>query len=459
LETLSEIDLLWQTLFTDTLPKLVKSHPQTYSAIQACLLYSHGMFHIAALELKRMNLLCCSTFLLGLDLLSSNHYPQFARKLGNWSLSNPSLTFSVKLKILESTDPSVYALIAEDKLPTCPYFLRYIKESPLLEQMFPGLAAIVRDSQVAEADQRTKELDQLIAVEAENALKKSASLPAKGGKKHSEKNNVKVLPKPSNHDVSYVSTLACAAEVPSSHETVSRPVDQRERDYAILMVGEYLLEHLLRPAIRVLKFEESRWSWHEILEAIELELDVHLASRKHFLRKCIEFVRKRNAVAHPLVRASGQLLKDLNQVKAQLDIKTTEEISGILQKLNVKADGRFEKGLDGFGRKDLGFTSASIQQCISIMRLTEFLITQTVLPFFEQQGTSVTLGSLKELRDSNSAADVGLTSDQLAALCVLLEKRNTIAHPKPTAKMIRGLIAVFLVDDPDHGTFLSYIAR
>jgi len=451
-QALEDMERLLPVLLEVILPNLYSFSPQLYSAIRACLLYSHGMFRIAASEFKRTGLPDATGQVLVAYLLTQLHYCEFSKYLYLCHRSNPYLTLPVMLRILEDTPLSVYNDMLDSIVPACSYFRQFLLQAKYIEHVRPSIVNFINGAQKEMEEMSEKALDELISLEAERALKIKESNTSKKGKKPTTRG----LAKPTKH----LSARTPSEPIfPLTFEMPARPVDQRERDYATLVVGEYLLQIFLRPTLHIIGFGTNNWSWDLAMAAIESELSSRLSSRKHFLIKCIEWIRKRNAVAHPQFQATSQLLKDLNQVKSLVDAKSAAELVALMQKFKPLTAVKFEAPLDDYGWKGLGFSTASIQQCICTFRVTEFFLSRTVAPFFEAEGLPANLATLRTLRDFASLQEHGLTKEQVSAFCVLLEKRNSLAHPSITAQMVRVLVALFLKDDPDYESFLADLGR
>lgn len=460
---LVQLSVLMVKLSKTSLRKFLAISPQITAVMQACILHCYSNV-LTTIEFIRQNDVhdgpCEIT---PYDFLYDNHYRHFAgfltkMKKRSSSKDGSNLSFPLLVRILDGTELSAYHELDQFQLPTCPYFCKFLMESEHITQNLPLIGPWVKHAMEAKSLASMEALDELISQEAEEAAR-LAFVKAKPAKRVDKKrgprgNKPSPAPKPVKSREA-PETETANTEVSATLAVASEP-DRRELDYATLFVGEYLLEQYLRPVIKILGYADGdRWSWDDIVDGIESELDGTLAAKRNFLVKAVEWVKKRNLVAHPKGPVSGcQLMADLRQAKRLLPGPTSEILQKILKTTCNVVEGGREKALDGFGRKDLGITSDKIQLTISILRLTQHLIDKTVGPLYEAVNITVSVPALK-----SAAVATPFGQEELEALIALLECRNALAHPKLLAQVVRVLIAGSLFLDHDYPTFLTCLAR
>lgn len=350
----------------------------------------------------------------------------------------------------------------------CPYLNKFLESqmkifdfTNRLEQLYEYLDAMEK--------QRLDSIQGLIDEETEEALRKAASKPkapktkkgkngkGKGGKAK-EKKPIKKT-KPVTKPARQISTTTTATTKP----IVCSDPDRREVVFAKIVVGEYIMKTILKPALTYLGFDDASYTWDEVIEAISSNVNGRLSSRRLFLGKCIEWIKERSLVAHPDIFTEedyGQLWFDLDAIQSQLKPTTDTYIRKFLKDNRIPRP-KTQNPFSPFGRPELGITEAAIKKTFAAVRLSEFLMSRTVKGPCAKHHQKPSLPLLKGWRVYLPflRTEGNLKDADMDAVVDLLQYRNNMAHPDFTPQMVRVLIESVLSQHPDYELFLSRLGK
>lgn len=179
--------------------------------------------------------------------------------------------------------------------------------------------------------------------------------------------------------------------------------------------------------------------------------------------KCIEWVKKRNAIAHPDFSINGQLYRDADSLSAQLGRTHAAELKKLLQGLKVTRSCPALKPFNPFARTDFGISEMSIKTTLASLRLSEYFLVQIIYPIYSEMKFTPILPYLQkwqtELPFLLEKMPEGTTEAAIDSIVQRVELRNTLEHPKVSAQVVRVLIENSLHSDPDYDKFLVNSAK
>jgi len=237
-------------------------------------------------------------------------------------------------------------------------------------------------------------------------------------------------------------------------------IDPRERQYALLVVGEFIMERYLIPVLQLLGFYQSTYSWRQVTRQIELRLtdEGPLRNRKNFLLQCIQFILKRNEVAHPTLDAyDEQIWHDFDIVKVQLTVKNQKQLRAFLEVAEVSKPKGMAIPYSGFGNPKLGITEEAVKNTLAFTRLFQFLLDRTMTRSCQEHGVDLTLSKLRDWKKELPFLSDCIELPLLDALVQLFEIRNKYAHPRAKQETVHTLVATFLSQEPEYESFLKYL--
>jgi hypothetical protein len=350
----------------------------------------------------------------------------------------------------------------------CPFLLGHLENTMLECDDTEGLKSIQIYKDEIEK-QRALSVQNLIDEEAEEALRLAASKPkpvkrsgkgkkgkGKGGKGKGKKTVKKVKP---------VSKPAAPQDfsLPTAPKIVRADPDRREVTFAKIVIGEYIMEAILKPALTFLGFEDGSYSWDQVVEAINSNVTGQLSARRVFLFKCVEWIKERNLVAHPTFEYEedhGQLWFDLDAIESQLETSTVAFIRRLLKDKHIQRP-KTQSSFSPFGRPELGITEVAMKRTFAAVRLSEFVMSRTVNGPCTRHRQKPALPVLKGWRVYLPflGTEAKLTDEDMDAVIDLLQLRNGLAHPDVTSQMVRVLVENVLGQHPDYELFLSHLGK
>lgn len=397
----------------------------------------------------------------------SDYYVSLCHFLASYQRPWTPLSVLEMMAVMDKHGMQSYDDSLEGVFSDCPYYCKFIESCPDAPGK-PGLLEALR-AHVERVDVgRMESVRELVEEQAEQALQQIQARKGKGkgkgkGKAKGKGKGKAKAKKPAARkpDDTSSSTSSVPSAMPSAISPTS--VDKREIAFATVVIGEYIMKEILIPTLTLLSINPAAFTWAEVLDALNSQVNGRLSSRRLFLGKCVEWVRRRNSVAHPEFEwdGYGQLWMDLEAVQGGLRRDTVARVRAVLAAKGITRPKVQEPPFSPFGRPDLGITPTAIKRTSAALRLSQFLLTSTLLPHCQKHGHKPTLALLRAWQTYMPylEQEAGLTKEMAEAVIEVMELRNGLAHPQVTPQMVRVLVQNVLGQDADHDSFLSYLGR
>jgi len=392
-----------------------------------------------------------------IDLNFFTHYTQY---LLTHAKTVKHLSLSDLCGILDQTAPRDFIEIFDKELPDCPYFSQYALHSTSVfkdQTLHLNIKTLVDKLM----EKRIKSLQDLIDVKTEATLRLAAKKAVRNhqtrrsgrGRAANWKSQSQNRPKTVQKDSQ---DLLIVDQLTSMHV-----IDPGEVEYATLLVGEFVTKQVIYPVISKLGLNAETWSWEEMKSVLELEFNGRLANGKYFLAKCIEWVRMRNAVAHPVVERSSALWHDLEICKLELGDTATSELKMLLEISNVPKPKGNRPAFDPFIKPNIGLTAEKMELTISVLRLAQFALDKTINPACASNHIVPTLPMMRTWTVSLPflSTSQNLSEKIMDALVMLVQIRNKYAHPEVTPALLQAVVGCGLTDSPDYEIFLRNLHK
>lgn len=421
--------------------------PIYYGILKEALKMQIALFEICwkVMDDIGVDLLDCSKY--AEEMIVEQHFPRFnTYLLCKWN--NNEITGDTAFSYLSFKYASMLIdFLNSDEIPTDQFFRIYLLQNDYLKLQLPEKYEVLKidyDRRYAEV---LKELDEMLAPEADlNSMrtrktKKKIVSATKAIKDHAD----------SETDLKPAVNEPITADLPVSDPIVRVPMDERDKIYARLLIGEYLRTKFLEKALNHLGFANvSAWSWDEVKVTLLSEMNKISFKRKQFLLDCIEWNRLRNEVAHP-VKLDFSVQEELNMIKASLGNEHHKRILDLLKRKGAKKAVSGISRLSGTGRPPGLVKIADTQHTISAIRVYEWIHRRIFLPFCNtHEICRVTLSLLEKWGTDMSQfnSELGVTAEDMTSIYELAKLRNKLAHPVGALKQIKDYLnAVFMEDD------------
>ncbi len=229
-------------------------------------------------------------------------------------------------------------------------------------------------------------------------------------------------------------------------------VDERDVQYGIILIGNYLKKKYLDPTAVALGFEVGELSWTRLKQIIQSRLGHQLRLRRGFLLHCINWVQLRNDTAHPIVKIDETLFTDLEAVRSKLG-NHTNAIQGVLERLV----GPKKPGACKPEPLEKGRPFENPIPILSAIRLVEAIVNRCFGTLFKDLQEEPTLAKLSEI--VVDPQDVGLSKNEFEAIKALWTFRNGLAHTVKTHKVMTSYVMNLFQGHSSFELFLGLIFK
>ncbi len=355
-----------------------------------------------------------------------------------------------ELKLLLDEPPFDYEVALQD--------VSFLKNaSSILKEYFVNLMKKAHMNEVLKLidryadDQIEETLAKLIPFEApEPVVKETKAKPPQ------KKGNKRKAPVKGRAQVTTTKVVVKTKDepvLPSRHQQCCVfKVDERDVQYGIILIGNYLKKKYLDLTVVALGFEVGDLSWTSLRQIIQSRLDSQLRFRRGFLLHCINWVQLRNDAAHPVVKVDVSLFADLEAVRSRLG-RHTNSIQGVLERLV----GPKKPGACKPEPLEKGRPFENPIPTLSAIRLVEAIVNRCFGALFKDLQEEPTLAKLSEI--VVDPQDVGLSPSEFEAIKALWSYRNTLSHEVKSVNVTTCYVSNLFHGHASFEPFLSHIFR